>query len=183
MQYKVITVAVVGVGLGVAGLASCSDRAAEVTSPPSRAPLPARVGSPNVQVSVSFRVGSYAGGAQTVALRLTGRQGRVGSYQGRLEFDPAVLGIVEAGMTDAEGGEDLGILNAQEADSGRLRFAGFSAKGFEVRDILKLRFRSSRPLHAGDLRLILDVVGTVNGQEVPEDRQLVAPNLVPIESQ
>jgi len=139
--------------------------------------LPAATGA----VQASFRAGPWSAGEQTVWIRLTGVEGPVGAYQGRAEFNTGQLTLLNGEMTDAEGADVFGVLNADEGGDGVIRFAGFSVQGFDVRDVVALRFRTDRPLTAGDVHLTLDVVGTAEGVEVSNDELSVVSEMRPLD--
>jgi len=138
--------------------------------------LPAATGA----VQASFQTGPWSGGEQTVWIRLTGVEGPVGAYQGRAEFDTGRLTLLNAEMTDAEGADLFGVLNDEDGPGGVIRFAGFSVEGFEVRDVVALRFRTSQPLTSGDVRLTLEVVGTADGAEIASDELSVVSAMQPV---
>ena len=139
-------------------------------------------GLSDATVQASFRVGAYRGGRQTVWVRFSGTEGRVGAYQATLRFDAGVFSLEHAIMTDQSGTGDFGVVNDAGAPQGTVRFAGFSIQGFEVRDVLELSFRSPRPLQSGDLTLSLDVVGTPDGSKVTPDELAVSSDMQPATS-
>jgi len=132
-------------------------------------------------VRASFRAGTWASGQQSIWVRLAAVEGRIGAYQASVVFDPAAITLVESAMTDASGGQDFGIANTEPGTPGLVRLAGFSIEGFEVRDVVELRFRSPRPLTSSDLRLELDVVGTVEGTEISADELDVLSEVLPMD--
>ena len=132
-------------------------------------------------VQASFRAGSWASGEQSIWVRLAAVEGRIGAYQASVVFDPASISLVGSVMTDASGGQDFGIANPETNTPGVVRLAGFSIEGFQVRDVVELRFRSSRPLTSNDLELQLDVVGTVEGTEVSADELDVLSEVLPMD--
>jgi len=161
--------------LAIAALAACETQLGDNPTEVSEPGIPATTGA----VEAGFRAGPWIDGEQTVWVRLSGREGRVGSFQGRLSFDASLLQLVEAIMTDAAGGRDFGILNSEGSESGALRFAGFSIEGFEVKDVLSARFLTPRALRAGDLALALDVVGTAEGAQLSEANLAIVPAMRP----
>jgi hypothetical protein len=66
----------------------------------------------NVYITVQF-------GAETDA--------RLGSYTGRLRFDPEMLGLSES----VEINDGLRVINPNGAPDGEIRFAGAAARGFD----------------------------------------------------
>lgn len=56
-----------------------------------------------------------------------GSELKLGSYTGRVTFDPDALGHEE----DVEINDGLRVINPNEAPSGEIRFAGAAARGFE----------------------------------------------------
>ena len=56
----------------------------------------------------------------------TENQARIGSYTGRLTFDPAALGWV----SDQQSSDGMRVVNPNGAAGGEVRFAGASAAGF-----------------------------------------------------
>jgi len=158
------------------GLTACMGEAANQGIEVGELPILTEAGA----VQASFHVGPWANGEQSVWLRLTGVDGLVGSYQGRIQFDAGQVQLIRTTMTDEDGGGDFGIVNDAEANGGLLQFAGFAIEGFEVRDIAELRFSTGRPLVAGDLQLTLDVVGTEVGSPVATEDVAVAATLQPV---
>jgi len=57
----------------------------------------------------------------------SGSQAKLGSYTGRLAFDPKALGLVES----VEINDGLRVVNPNGAPDGEIRFAGAAARGFE----------------------------------------------------
>jgi len=57
----------------------------------------------------------------------SGSQAKLGSYTGRLAFDPKALGLVES----VEINDGLRVINPNGAPTGEIRFAGAAARGFE----------------------------------------------------
>ena len=158
-------------------LAACEGGIGEQTPMDPAALLPEATGA----VQASFQAGPWNAGEQTVWIRLTGVEGPVGAYQGRAEFDTGRLNLLSGEMTDAEGADVFGVLNTDTGSGGVVRFAGFSVEGFDVRDVVALRFRTDRPLVAGDVRLTLDVVGTAEGVEVSSDELSVVSEMRPLD--
>ena len=56
----------------------------------------------------------------------TGTQSKIGSYTGRVSFDPEAIGWVK----DIEVNDGLRVVNPADAPKGEVRFAGASAGGF-----------------------------------------------------
>lgn len=152
---------------GLLTLGSCSNDG--VTDPQASQPTgpsaPGEAGG--VQASVS--VGPFQSGEQVVRVRVVGQDLALGSYQGRLQFDPAVLSLVEVVSRDGtQPAGEFHVVNAEGADAGEIRFAGFAAQGFAGAEMVTLRFRVKQAITPGEVTLEFDVAGTLEGEAVPK---------------
>lgn len=155
---------VLAVALAALVAVGCADDR-PVTSPPS-ADDAATVGSEVAgDVTASLSAAPADEGRRDVTLVLTGEEGAPGAYQGRLEF-ASDLELVDVERAD----EGFHVVNREEAEEGRLQFAGYAVEGLPPSGVLTLTFAADRDLQDDDFRLQLDVVGTRTGQEVPGDR-------------
>ena len=67
---------------------------------------------------------------------------------------------------------DYRFVNAEGAEAGEIRYAGFTVEAFESPVALVLRFRTKRALDVEDMSAELEVVGDVLGREVKRERIL-----------
>jgi len=114
-------------------------------------------------------VDPFQSGEQVLRVRVEGKDVALGSYQGRLRFDPSVLGL--AAVVPRGGALPAGefhVVNAGGADRGEIRFAGFAARGFGGADMVTLRFHAQRAITPADVTLELEVAGTLDGEAVPK---------------
>src|SRR5262245_16278073 len=113
------------IALGALAIAACDDAPLKSRAP-AEPPPPAQgiqefltvdndQARPGDQVQVFFRVQMG-----------TGTQSKVGSYTGRLAFDPGAL----AWVRDVDVNDGLRVVNPGDASKGEVRFAGASASGF-----------------------------------------------------
>ena len=93
----------------------------------------------------------------------------VAAYQGKLEFDPAALEIVEA-TTPSEDGTR--IVNAK-ARPGVVKFAGFAAEAFAHTAAVTLVVKPKKALELANLLATLDVVGEAKGVQVAKEHVIV----------
>lgn len=82
----------------------------------------------------------------------TENQAKIGSYAGRLRFDPAALGWVR----DAEVNDGLRVTNPNDAASGDIRFAGAAANGFNDLSLYQGEFEVKKTGYMDALKFDLD---------------------------
>lgn len=123
----------------------------------------ARAAAPSVQVSV---VRSPQSTAQRVVLvvRVDGKGMVLGSYEGRLSFDPAAFAL-DSAIVGRDGSR---FVNAAEAKSGAIRFAGFTTNGFTSTDAVTLIGRPLKPLEQSHVMASIRVAGDLDGRAVPK---------------
>jgi hypothetical protein len=92
----------------------------------------------------------------------------VGAYQGRFTYDPAAMDFIDASMPK----DGYRVINTGGADEGLIRFAGFTVQRFESPIVLELAFHVRDLTALDELSVDLDVVGSVEGVAVAEDRIL-----------
>jgi len=129
---------------------ACQDQQAQTTGPTPPVPSDGVTASVTVD-NLNAQVG------QTVRVRAevqvgTSQTYRVGSYTGRLRFDPARLEF--AGENRINDG--LRVANAQGAASGEIRFAGASPTGFETLVLYDASFVVRSPAYTQNLRLAME---------------------------
>lgn len=121
----------VACALSVAGSA-CRDSASTVR--PSSAPAPRTI-TPRVVVTPDQGAFSVI----TLALDVSGGVGKLGSFTGRLHFDPAALGYdSEVTINDA-------TARASNPGDGVIRVAGMSQSGIDVAHLASFRFKVIKP--------------------------------------
>lgn len=132
-------------------LTACQDQPARTTGP---VPPPPQSGGVSASVTVdnlSARVG------QTVRVRVevqvgTGSTFKVGSFTGRLRFDPARLAF----RTENAISDGLRVANAAGAPQGEIRFAGASPSGFNTLVLYDGTFEVKTANYAQNLRLQME---------------------------
>jgi hypothetical protein len=137
---------------------------AEEATEPGNELMPLAEGT--VQVNVVAKPG--VDGITVTTLMIEAQALALGAYQGRFRFDPEVLELIDYSLPDG----DYRFVNANGADEGEIRYAGFTVEAFESPVALVLRFRTKRALTMEDMRAELEVVGDVLGREVKRERIL-----------
>jgi len=125
-------------------LSACRDSANTVR--PSSAAAPRTI-APRIVVTPDQ--GGYS--VITVALDVSGI-GALGSFTGRLHFDPASLGY------DSEVAIDDGTMRASNPGNGEIRVAGMSQKGIDVAHLASFRFKVINPAALGGIQFELEEV-------------------------
>jgi hypothetical protein len=120
----------------------------------------------NVQAAVS--VSQPSTGVAVARIRIDAQSLELGAYQGRFTYDPAALELLDASMPS----DGYRVVNTNGAKDGLIRFAGFTVDRFQSPLVLTLEFRVHDPAALGKLSVLLDVVGSVEGAAVAEDRIL-----------
>lgn len=129
-------------------LTACNDEQAQPTSPPV----------PTQGVSASITVDNlHAAVGQTVRVRVevqvgTSQNASVGSYTGRLRFDPARLEFKSENRIN----DGLRIANAGAAATGEIRFAGASPTGFQTLVLYDGSFTVKSPAYTQNLQLMME---------------------------
>lgn len=121
------------------------------------------------QVRVSVLLQRMEGETALLTLRLESHDRFAASIQGSLHFDAAALSF----DSDATSNEAFHVLNTAGADGGVIRFAAFAPSGFMDPDVVVLRMGTTPALASEDVRVQVDVLGTVEGKRVPADRIIV----------
>lgn len=98
----------------------------------------------------------------TLVVSVDARALELGAYQGSLEFDTGRFVLVDAEAP--HGADGFRVVNPSAA--GTIRFAGFTTEGFTSPVAVRLRLQGPAELRDGDVVLMLDVAGTVDGQVV-----------------
>jgi hypothetical protein len=131
-------------------LVACQDEPARPTGP---TPTPVEQG---VQAYITVDNLNAAVG-QTVRVRVEVQVGsqqsfKVGSYTGRLRFNPAKLAF----RTENPVQDGLRVSNPAAAPSGEIRFAGASAQGFNTLVLYDGSFEVRAAGYASDLSLVME---------------------------
>ncbi|MFQ6047531.1 MAG: hypothetical protein ACE5PT_14430 [Gemmatimonadales bacterium] len=123
----------------VTGLAACNDD-------PLRSDAPGEPTPPVTGVQAYLQVdneGAEPGDVVRIAVKVqfgTDSEAKLGSYTGRLRFDPELLVYRdEVNLNDG-----LRVSNPNDADTGEIRFAGAAARGFEDLTLYAAMFRVRR---------------------------------------
>ena len=128
--------------------AGCRDSRALV--PPSGRESPRAI---EPQVIVSADGGGYV---VTLAVELRGDVGKIGSFTGRLLYDPARLAF------DGEVPRTDGTLRAFNPGSGVIRVAAASQSGLDLLHLAAFRFKAADPAALQTVRLELEEVHEVS---------------------
>jgi hypothetical protein len=142
-------------------LAACASAPESVASATDQAPepLPA-LADEGVRVAL---VADPDGG---LVLRLDLQGVEIGSLQGELTFDPAVLAVSRAvPVTGA-----FVALNTDELAAGRLRFAAFSPGALSPGHLVELVADSRSALSRVGVRVHLDAAGTLDANPLDRSR-------------
>ncbi len=102
----------------------------------------------------------------TVLVRLDAMNQAVGSVQGEIRFDPAILQVTEA----ASAGPGYTTVNSTELSVGRIRFASFSPTALPLGDLLRLRVVKRGSLTSAGVTVRLEAAGTPEGLTIAPDR-------------
>lgn len=123
----------------LAGLVACNDD-------PVRSDAPGEPTPPRAGVQAYLQVdneGAQPGDVVRIAVKAqfgTDSEAKLGSYTGRLRFDPEVLTYRdEVNLNDG-----LRVSNPNDVDKGEIRFAGAAARGFEDLTLYAAVFRVRR---------------------------------------
>jgi len=120
------------------------------------------VGKVQVMITQDTRV---TGDSAVFVVSVVGKGLPMASYQGTVTFNTAALQVVEAVTPNAASGE-FRIVNAAEAASGTIRFAGFATENFSSVEAFRIvgRFKPGKlPLNMVGA---LDVAGEVSGSAI-----------------
>lgn len=134
-----------------AALAACEDDPLKSRMPDAPPPLSRGVQA-FVQVS---QTDAGTGDEVQVFVRVqlgTGTDAKLGSYTGRLAFDPAYLAF----KSESRINDGLRVSNPGEAGAGEIRFAGAAAAGFTDLTIFAGVFEVKKPGYAGVLALNME---------------------------
>jgi hypothetical protein len=98
----------------------------------------------------------------------TENQAKVGSYTGRLKFDPSAL----AWVNDQQIDDGLRVTNPNGASTGEIRFAGASAAGFNDLSLYRGTFEVKKTGYVGNLAIQMDELSAAKtlGDMKPELR-------------
>ena len=95
----------------------------------------------------------------------------LGSYQGRLRYDPSAF-VVDSSTPGRDGSR---YVNAADASSrGWIRFAGFTTTGFTSTDAVRIVGHAVKPLAMAHIAAKLDVAGDLEGKPVPKSGLVAA---------
>ena len=116
--------------------------------------------------AVRVRVVRESGAPERAVLvmHVEGRAVALGSYQGTMTFDPAVLRVDSA----IAGRDGFRFVNANQAGKGSIRFAGFTATGFKGTDAVRIVARLSGALEQSRIVATLEVAGDIDGRRIPD---------------
>jgi len=143
-------------------LAACEDDKAKGLVAPAALPTQA------VRAYVVQEPGATADKV-TLTIHVEARGIPVAAYQGKLEFEPGSLEILEA-TTPSEDGTR--IVNAK-ARPGVVKFAGFAAESFAHTAAVTLVVKPKKALELANLLATLDVVGEAKGTQVAKEHVIV----------
>ena len=161
-----VTALILAVAMG-----GCAENS--VLEPGLESPFPPLPADQVDGVRGSLLVGPWLAGVQEVAVWMEADDNRLGAYQARLRFDFSVLNYEGSESSD----EGFRVLNAEKVQEGELRFAGFAAEGFDDPEVIRIRFESDRQVEPGELTLLIEAIGTLEGEAVPEAKMLALPGL------
>jgi hypothetical protein len=129
---------------------------AVASTPPNRTPTPA----PSVHVRVVRESGATDRAVLLVHVEASGVT--LGSYQGTMTFDPAVL-MVDSALAGRDG---FRFVNANNAAKGSIRFAGFTATGFKGTDAVRIVARTKGSIDGAKITATLEVAGDMDGRAI-----------------
>ena len=119
-------------------------------------------------VRAAVLVSRPSDGVAVIRIRIDAQSLQLGAYQGRFTYDPAALELLDASAPS----DGYRVMNTHGAGDGLIRFAGFTVERFESPSVLTLEFRVHDSAALDKLSVVLDAIGSVEGQAVPEDRIL-----------
>ena len=141
----------------------CADEPTGMSAKPAEPPA-IEDGSVRAAVLVS---GSDAD-VTVIRIEIDAQSLELGAYQGRFTYDPAAMELLDASMPK----DGYRVMNTRGAGDGLIRFAGFTVQRFESPMVLELAFHVHDLTALDKLSVDLDVVGSVEGVAVAEDRIL-----------
>jgi hypothetical protein len=109
------------------------------------------------------------GGALLVSVQAVAKEGTVGSYTAKINYDPTALRF------DGEIAINDKGLRASNASPGLVRFAGAAATGFTDGRLASYRFAVLRPNSARTLSLVIDEMHMITRLDA-KTALIVAPN-------
>lgn len=119
--------------------------------------------TPTVRVSI-VRAKESTSAHLILLVQVQGTGMVLGSYEGRLQFDPALLAIDSA----VAGRDGSRFVNARDALHGFIRFAGFTPTGFASTDAVRIVGRMLGPVERAHFIATLVVAGDLEGSTVPK---------------
>ena len=128
----------------------------------SRAEAAVRTVAPSVRVSI-VRDAPLTGQRIVLLVRVEGAGMVLGSYEGRVLFDPKVL-TVDSAVAGRDGSR---FVNPADAPHGTIRFAGFTTSGFTNPTALRIVARMAGPIDRAHVSAIIAVAGDLEGKPVP----------------
>jgi hypothetical protein len=134
-----------------------------VASVLARAQALPRATAPTVHVTVVRPAQSTPQHAMLV-VRVEGRGMVLGSYEGKVSFDPKAF-AVDSAIVGRDGSR---FVNAGDTKSGVIRFAGFTTTGFTSPDAVTLIGRALKPLEQSHVAASVAVAGDLDGRKVPK---------------
>lgn len=120
-----------------------------------------RAAAPSVRVSIVRD--KPANGHIVLLVRVEGADMVLGSYEGRVVFDPAVFAVDSA----VAGRDGSRFVNPADAPHGTIRFAGFTPTGFTSSTALRIVGRTLGPIDRAHLSATVSVAGDLDGKPVP----------------
>lgn len=127
-----------------------------------RADAAVRTAAPSVRVSI-VRDKPSSGDRITLVVRVEGADMVLGSYEGRVVFDPTVFAVDSA----VAGRDGSRFVNPADAPHGTIRFAGFTPTGFTSSTALRIVGRTLAPIARANLSATVSVAGDLDGKPVP----------------
>ena len=154
------------------GLAACDQEPLKSKSPGEPAPLTqgvqAFVQVDNVQASPGEQVKVY------VRVQMgTENAAKLGSYTGRLRFNPEALKWV----ADVQINDGLRVTNPNGAEQGELRFAGAAAGGFSTLALYQGTFEVKKPGYMDGLELQMEEISAAGSLSSLQPQLQVAPQI------
>ena len=119
--------------------------------------------APSVRVSI-VRAKESNARRIVLVLRVDGAGMVLGSYEGRVQFDPTVLAVDSA----VAGRDGSRFVNSGDAGRGTIRFAGFTPTGFTNSDAVRIVGRALGRLENAKIIATLAVAGNLDGKAVPK---------------
>lgn len=118
--------------------------------------------APSVRVSI-VRDSPTIGDRIVLLVRVEGAGMVLGSYEGRVAFDPSAL-VVDSVVAGRDGSR---FVNPSAAQRGTIRFAGFTTTGFTSSTALRIVGRTLAPIARANLSAVVSVAGDLNGKPIP----------------